>query len=97
MSSRLPSTATRALKATNPEHLDREHGKYAGHGVENYAAEQGEQERLPERYAGEACVARLQPRVRDRHSIRINKQWRICFKWSKGSDGPEDVEIVDYH
>ncbi len=30
------------------------------------------------------------------YSIRINKQWRICFKWSKGSDGPEDVEIVDY-
>ena len=31
------------------------------------------------------------------YSIRINKQWRICFKWPKGSDGPEDVEIVDYH
>ncbi len=31
------------------------------------------------------------------YSIGINKQWRICFKWSKGSDGPEDVEIVDYH
>ena len=29
------------------------------------------------------------------HSIRINKQWRICFRWKK--DGPEDVEIVDYH
>ena len=28
-------------------------------------------------------------------SIRINKQWRICFEWSK--DGPENVEIVDYH
>ena len=28
-------------------------------------------------------------------SIRINRQWRICFKWS--DDGPEDVEIVDYH
>ncbi len=31
------------------------------------------------------------------YSIRINKQWRICFKWPKGSDGPEEVEIVDYH
>ncbi len=30
------------------------------------------------------------------YSIRINKQWRICFQWPKGSDGPEDVEIVDY-
>jgi proteic killer suppression protein len=29
------------------------------------------------------------------HSIRINDQWRICFRWSKG--GPADVEIVDYH
>jgi len=29
------------------------------------------------------------------HSIRINGQWRICFRWTKG--GPERVEIVDYH
>ena len=28
------------------------------------------------------------------HSIRINDQWRICFRWT---DGAEDVEIVDYH
>ena len=28
-------------------------------------------------------------------SIRINDQWRICFRWSHR--GPEDVEIVDYH
>lgn len=29
------------------------------------------------------------------HSIRINQQWRICFRWT-GADA-EDVEIVDYH
>lgn len=29
------------------------------------------------------------------HSIRINDQWRICFRWE--SDGPHEVEIVDYH
>jgi proteic killer suppression protein len=29
------------------------------------------------------------------HSIRINDQWRICFRWVEG--GAEDVEIVDYH
>jgi len=29
------------------------------------------------------------------HSIRINNQWRICFKW-KNNDA-HDVEIVDYH
>ena len=29
------------------------------------------------------------------HSIRINRQWRICFVWTTG--GPDRVEIVDYH
>jgi proteic killer suppression protein len=28
-------------------------------------------------------------------SIRINDQWRVCFRWTAG--GVEDVEIVDYH
>jgi proteic killer suppression protein len=31
------------------------------------------------------------------YSIRINSQWRICFKWPKAAPGPTDVEIVDYH
>jgi proteic killer suppression protein len=30
------------------------------------------------------------------YSIRINRQWRICFVWSDGP-GPTEVEIVDYH
>ena len=30
-------------------------------------------------------------------SIRINRQWRICFTWLAGADGPADVEITDYH
>jgi proteic killer suppression protein len=29
------------------------------------------------------------------YSIRINDQWRICFRWSSGD--AHDVEIVDYH
>ena len=29
------------------------------------------------------------------YSIRINDQWRICFKWS--GNKAKDVEIVDYH
>lgn len=29
------------------------------------------------------------------HSIRINQQWRICFRWEAGN--AFDVEIVDYH
>lgn len=32
---------------------------------------------------------------RGQHSIRINDQWRICFIWTR--EGPENVEIVDYH
>ncbi|MGH3693156.1 MAG: type II toxin-antitoxin system RelE/ParE family toxin [Pseudonocardiaceae bacterium] len=31
----------------------------------------------------------------DTYSIRINRQWRICFRWTAA--GPEDIEIVDYH
>jgi proteic killer suppression protein len=41
---------------------------------------------------------RLEALKRDRkrqHSIRINDQFRVCFRWTKL--GPEDVEIVDYH
>lgn len=40
----------------------------------------------------------LEALSRDRkgqHSIRINKQYRICFKWNNGNI--RDVEIVDYH
>lgn len=29
------------------------------------------------------------------HGIRVNDQWRVCFRWTDG--GPVDVEIVDYH
>jgi len=31
----------------------------------------------------------------DAYSIRINRQWRVCFRWTAA--GPEDVEVVDYH
>ena len=39
----------------------------------------------------------LQGDRKGQYSIRINDQWRICFEWSKGASGPENVEIVDYH
>jgi toxin HigB-1 len=29
------------------------------------------------------------------HSVRINDQYRLCFRWTP--EGPADVEIVDYH
>lgn len=41
---------------------------------------------------------KLHPLEKDRdgqHAIWINDQYRVCFRWT--SDGPEDVEIVDYH
>lgn len=41
---------------------------------------------------------RLEELSKDRkgqHSIRINDQWRVCFRWVDGD--AEDVEIVDYH
>ena len=39
----------------------------------------------------------LKGRREGQWSIRINDQWRICFKWLEGSPGPTEVEIVDYH
>ena len=41
---------------------------------------------------------RLERLSRDRagqHSMRINDQWRICFRWNRGD--AHDVEITDYH
>ena len=41
---------------------------------------------------------RLEALQRDRkgqHSLRINQQYRVCFRWT--DDGVEDVEITDYH
>lgn len=37
----------------------------------------------------------LQGDLHGKHSIRINRQWRIVFKWT--DQGAEGVEITDYH
>ena len=37
----------------------------------------------------------LKGKRKGEHSIRINDQYRICFKWSE--TGPDSVEITDYH
>jgi len=37
----------------------------------------------------------LKGKRKGQYSIRINDQWRICFKWQQGD--PYDVEITDYH
>lgn len=40
-------------------------------------------------------LERLRGQREGQHSIRINRQWRICFEWRDGD--AFDVEIVDYH
>ncbi len=40
-------------------------------------------------------LEKLTGRLKDYHSIRINDQWRIIFKWQGGN--AYDVEIIDYH
>ncbi|MDX5895397.1 type II toxin-antitoxin system RelE/ParE family toxin [Rubrobacter radiotolerans] len=40
-------------------------------------------------------LERLKGDREGQHSIRINRQWRVCFVWTDA--GPEDVEITDYH
>lgn len=40
-------------------------------------------------------LERLRGDREGQYSIRINDQWRICFKWSDGD--ADDVEITDYH
>jgi proteic killer suppression protein len=55
------------------------------------AAENVEDLRLPPGNKLES----LKGNRKGQYSIRINDQWRICFKWSSGN--ATDVEIVDYH
>ena len=40
-------------------------------------------------------LEKLEGDRRGQHSIRINDQYRICFRWT--AEGPADVEITDYH
>ncbi len=40
-------------------------------------------------------LERLSGNRQGQHSIRVNEQWRICFKWSAGD--VYEVEITDYH
>ena len=41
------------------------------------------------------CLERLLGSRKGKYSIRINKQWRICFQWKNGH--AYNVEITDYH
>jgi proteic killer suppression protein len=37
----------------------------------------------------------LKGNLRGFHSIRVNDQWRLVFRWT--DQGPQDVDVVDYH
>jgi proteic killer suppression protein len=41
------------------------------------------------------CLEKLKGDRKGQYSIRVNRQWRICFRWQDG--GADDVEFVDYH
>jgi toxin HigB-1 len=40
-------------------------------------------------------LEKLKGNLKDFHSIRVNDQWRVIFKWIEGE--PHEVRIVDYH
>jgi len=40
-------------------------------------------------------LEKLKGKLADLHSIRINRQWRIVFRWVNGD--AEDVRLMDYH
>ena len=40
-------------------------------------------------------LEKLKGDLKDFHSIRVNDQWRVIFKWIDGE--PHEVRIVDYH
>ncbi len=40
-------------------------------------------------------LEKLKGKLQDYHSIRINDQYRVCFRWTKL--GPKSVRILDYH
>jgi len=40
-------------------------------------------------------LEKLKGKRKGQYSVRINDQWRVCFRWSKGD--AFEVEITDYH
>ena len=56
----------------------------------HYAAELGDLRSPPDNR-----LEALKRDLKGYHSIRINDQWRIVFRWTEA--GPQEVVIVDYH
>ena len=40
-------------------------------------------------------LEKLKGKREGQHSVRVNDQWRVCFKWKDGD--AHEVEVVDYH
>ena len=43
------------------------------------------------------ALKKLKGKLKDFYSIRVNKQWRIIFKWDDEKGGASEVEFTDYH
>ena len=60
-----------------------------------FTSAQAQQVPLPKTAAAPGRLEALQGSRAGQYSIRVNDQFRLCFRWTAA--GPEDVEIVDYH
>jgi proteic killer suppression protein len=90
----------RSFRCRETEHILRRHGSRKFAGIEKVARRKLRMLEDAETLEDLAAVPgnRFKPLAGDRegqYSIRINDQWRICFRWREGA--AEDVEIVDYH
>jgi proteic killer suppression protein len=97
------------LSVTPPKYRDRRTERFAaGERVKEFQAFKGQAERRLDIL--EAAVSRddlmmlpsnrfeaLSGDRKGEFSIRINKQWRVCFEWRKRADRPFNSEITDYH
>ncbi len=89
--------------AQPPERPHRNHGLFSDHYLDARLPQRSEK-LLQLRFAGSLDDLRVPPGNRleklsgdraNQHSIRINRQYRVCFVWGNGD--AHDVEIVDYH
>ncbi len=90
----------RSFRCRETEHILRRQGSRKFASIEKVARRKLRMLEDAETLEDVAAVPgnRFEPLARDRegqYSIRINDQWRICFRWRDGA--AEDVEIVDYH
>lgn len=97
-----------AAKAS-PKYRDRRTARFAaGDRVKEFAAIKDQAERRLDILEVATCVEDLMRLPSNRFealggdrkgqfSIRINKQWRVCFEWPKDAKRPFHIEITNYH